>query len=268
MLNEQVHKKAEDSMKGKLQSRKRKILIWILSLTLLLSVIVGGCAIYVSDYYHADKEAITAFATEGEIEQRTLEDGSLAFLPEKSEMGLIFYPGGKVEYTAYIPLMRALAARGVLCILIEMPCHLAVLDMNAADGVQAAFPEIDCWYIGGHSLGGSMAALYVAKHETEFEGLILLASYSTADLSDSALTVLSIYGSEDGVMNREKYEKYKANLPVHLNETVIEGGCHAYFGMYGAQQGDGTPRIKAAEQIEQTAKTIVALTTLQPKEGE
>jgi len=260
-------KKTEASMKGKMQSRKRKILIWILSLSLSLAVIVGGCAIYVGDYYHADEEAIAAFAIEGEVEQRTLEDGSIVFLPEKSEAGLIFYPGGKVEHTAYVPLMRALAARGVLCVLIEMPCRLAVLDMNAADGVQDAFPEIDRWYIGGHSLGGSMAASYVAKHETEFEGLILLASYSTADLSDSALTVLSIYGSEDGVMNREKYESYKENLPADLSETVIEGGCHAYFGMYGAQIGDGVPRIETTDQIEQTVQTIVAQTILQPKEG-
>ena len=155
-------KKTGASMKEKMQSRKRKILIWILSLSLSLAVIVGGCAIYVGDYYRADEEAIAAFAIEGEIEQRTLEDGSIVFLPEKSEAGLIFYPGGKVEHTAYVPLMRALAARGVLCVLIEMPCRLAVLDMNAAEGLTETHPQVETWYIGGHSLGGSMAASYAA----------------------------------------------------------------------------------------------------------
>ena len=83
----------------------------------------------------------------------------------------------------------------------------------------------------------------------EYEGLILLGSYSTADLSDTDLDVLSIYGSEDKVLNREKYEENKSNLPDDFSEVVIEGGCHAYFGMYGAQDGDGTPTIQTTSRL-------------------
>ena len=132
--------------------------------------------------------------------------------------------------------------------------NLAVLDPSAADGIAEEHPEITEWYIGGHSLGGSMAASYIAKTEG-FSGLILLASYSTADVSH--LPVLSILGSEDGVMNREKYEKYKANLPESFSETVIEGGNHAGFGIYGEQEGDGKATITGAEQISLTADTIL-----------
>jgi N-succinyl-L-ornithine transcarbamylase len=102
-----------------------------------------------------------------------------------------------------------------------MPCNLAVLDVNAAFGIQERFPDVKHWYIGGHSLGGSMAASYLASHASDFEGLILLAAYSTADLSNTSLSILSIYGSEDGVMNRKKYEKYKTNLSDY-EEMVIE----------------------------------------------
>jgi pimeloyl-ACP methyl ester carboxylesterase len=102
------------------------------------------------------------------------------------------------------------------------------------------YPEIDEWYLGGHSLGGSMAASFLAENTDDFEGLILLGSYSTADIT---LPVLSIYGSKDNVLNREKYEKYKPNISESLTEFVIDGGCHAYFGMYGEQDGDGTPTI-------------------------
>ena len=135
-----------------------------------------------------------------------------------------------------------------------MPFNLAVLDMNAAKGMTEQYPEIDDWYIGGHSLGGSMAASFVADNSDDFEGLILLGSYSTTQI---ALPVLSIFGSEDKVMNREKYDKYKSNIDSSLTETVIEGGCHAYFGMYGAQDGDGTPSISNEEQINITVTEII-----------
>ena len=186
-------------------------------------------------------------------------NGTIVFEPEGATKGFIFYPGGKVEYTAYIPLMQACAENGILCVIVEMPFNLAVFDINAADGIQKEYPQIENWYIGGHSLGGSMAASYLEKHTNEYEGLILLGSYSTADLSDDELEVLSIYGSEDQVLNREKYNDNISNLPKNFKEIVIEGGCHAYFGMYGAQDGDGTPSITNEEQIQQTVEYIAQM---------
>ena len=72
-----------------------------------------------------------------------------------------------------------------------------------------------------------------------------------------------IYVSEDGVLNREKYEADRANLPQDTTETVIDGGCHAGFGSYGAQKGDGTPAISAEEQQQQTADALAAGMNLQ-----
>ena len=238
--------------------RKRKILIIIASVVLALAMIVGACAIYLGDYYRADHESIGAFLPQGATWKED-PDGTIIFAPEGATKGLIFYPGGKVEYTAYIPLMQACAEEGILCVLVEMPFHLAVLDVNAADGIQKEYPEIEDWYIGGHSLGGSMAASYIADHAEDYEGLILLGSYSTADLSDTDLDVLSVFGSEDKVMNREKYDENKSNLPNDFTEFVVDGGCHAYFGMYGAQDGDGTPTITNEEQIRITVENIVKM---------
>ena len=102
-----------------------------------------------------------------------------------------------------------------------------------------------------------MAASYLANHIDDYDGLILLGSYSTADLSKTGLDVLSVYGSEDKVMNRDKYDENKSNLPSDLIEVVIEGGCHAYFGFYGPQDGDGEPAISNEEQIAITAAHIL-----------
>ena len=233
---------------------KRRILIWTISVMLTIAITVGGCAIYVSDYYRADSVAIESFTASHSVRANESSDGFIVFEPIDPNAGFIFYPGGKVEYTAYIPLMSALAEKGVLCILIPMPFNLAVLDMNAAKGMTDKYPEIDNWYIGGHSLGGSMAASFVADNSDDFDGLILLGSYSTAEVT---LPVLSVYGSEDKVMNREKYDKYKTNISSSLTETVIDGGCHAYFGMYGAQDGDGMPSVSNEEQIHLTVEEII-----------
>lgn len=237
--------------------RKCKVLTIITSVVLALAIITGALAAYVNDYYRADQKAIEAFAPMHKVTIATLENGAMVFRPENATQGFIFYPGGKVAYTAYQPLMAACAEQGILCVLVEMPFNLAVLDINAADGIQAQFPEIEDWYIGGHSLGGSMAAAYLAEHIDDYRGLILLGSYSTADLSHEDIKVLSVYGSEDKVMNREKYLENKDNLPDGFSEIVIDGGCHAYFGMYGEQDGDGTPTISNEKQIMLTAEIVV-----------
>ena len=190
---------------------KHKKRIIALAVVLILCI---GCWTYVADYYHADETAIAAMASASDITVQ--QSGStLAFVPEQADTGFIFYPGGKVEYTAYAPLMRALAENGVLCVLTEMPLNLAVLDMNAADGIPEQYPQVTRWYIGGHSLGGSMAASHAAKNADRYEGLVLLASYSTADLTASSLDVISLYGSEDGVLNMENMLSTKSTcLPV------------------------------------------------------
>ena len=140
-----------------------------------------------------------------------------------------------------------------------MPLNLAVLNVNAAAGIPETYPQIEDWILAGHSLGGAMAASYAAGHTEQLDGLVLLAAYSTADLTQSGLAVLSMYGSEDGVLNREKYKGYKKNLPADTEEIVIEGGCHAYFGAYGEQKGDGDPAITREEQTAVTARAIAAL---------
>ena len=237
--------------------KKRTRIILSVCLAVLLVFGVGGYA-YVSDYYHADETALEAMAYQTDSVQ-TEQDGNVTwFVPENSTTGLIFYPGGKVEHTAYAPLMRACAENGILCALVRMPGNLAVLDANAADGLQQEHPEVTTWYIAGHSLGGAMAANYAAAHSENLAGLILLAAYSTKDLTGTPLRVLSVYGSEDGVMNQDSYEKNRANLPADTTEVVLDGGCHSQFGSYGSQDGDGIPTLSGEEQIWQTAEAITA----------
>ena len=236
-------------------SKKKKIAFGTVGALLVAAVL--WCVGYLNDYYKADLPAVESYEVLNEVSKKVLEDGTIVYVSEKADTGLIFYSGGKVEYTAYEPLMKALASEGIMSVLVEMPFHLAVFDVNAADGIHEQYPDITKWYIGGHSLGGSMAAVYLGNHDSDYEGLILLGSYSTEDLSQTSLKVLSVYGSEDKVLNTEKYVENKSNLPTDFTEVVLDGGCHAYFGMYGAQEGDGTPSISNEEQISLTVDAVM-----------
>ena len=103
-----------------------------------------------------------------------------------------------------------------------------------------------------------MAAQYASDHSGDIEGLLLCAAYSTEDLSGTELQVVSVYGSCDGVLNMQSYEKDKPNIP-QAEEDVIVGGCHSYFGDYGMQDGDGTPTITREQQMSRTADDRLAM---------
>jgi len=224
----------------------------LLAVCVALALVLGIGACF-SRGYEASPDALSA------MEAGAHNGHAQVFMPEEIRGGLIFYPGGLVDHRAYAPLMCLLRDRGILCLLVEMPLDLAVLDMKAADGLQELYPQVDRWLIGGHSLGGAMAASYVADHAQAYEGLVLLGAYSTADLSRTELNVLSVYGTQDGVLNREKYEECRRHYPQSFAEVVIDGGCHAYFGDYGEQKGDGLPAISREEQIRLTADAIAAM---------
>ncbi len=152
--------------------------------------------------------------------------------------------------------MHPLAEAGYEVFIVDMPFHLAVFDIDAADDIIENNPTIEHWYLSGHSLGAAMAASYVADNLDKIAGLILLAGYSTADISQSNLPVLAIYGSEDQVMDAEKVAEYRSNLPANTIEETILGGNHAQFGRYGEQDGDGQAEISIEEQLNNTITSI------------
>lgn len=247
---------------GNTVKKVRPIVKIALSLLGVLVLSGGVCAWYINDYYHVLPETAAVSAsvlneTSDPAPQirRTASKHWLTYGDTGWGRGLIFYPGAKVEEEAYGPLMEAFAAKQIFCIIVRMPGRLAVLDGNAADDVMKAYPQIDTWYLGGHSLGGAMAAAYAHDKSSRLSGLVLLAAYSTNPLPDD-LPVLSLYGSLDGVLDMDKYREYRGNLPLDTVEYVIEGGNHAGFGWYGEQKGDGEALIDPEVQWQITADTI------------
>jgi hypothetical protein len=209
----------------------------LLGLLILLMIITGIFFIYVSDYSHATDIAVSALNNDSTI--KVVGNFTILSPTEPTDTALIFYPGGKVEYSAYVPLLEKLSANGIVCVLVKMPFNLAVFNPTAADNIFALLPQIKNWYIGGHSLGGAMASNYASKHKNKLKGLILLGAYIYGDYSP--LNSLTLYGSNDGVLDKSK-------ITYTNNVVVINGGNHAGFGNYGLQHGDLAATISVDEQ--------------------
>ena len=110
------------------RTKTRRRLVWLTSIRLALALTVGGGVLYVSDYYPADLDAIAAFSADASVTRTALDGYGFAYRADRDvNAGFLFYPGGKVEHTAYEPLMVALASQGIFCVLIEMPFRLAIL---------------------------------------------------------------------------------------------------------------------------------------------
>ena len=242
--------------KRKLTKTEKRVVI-IMSLVVVLAAAGFAWVTYANDYYRATDVAKKAMLGNASVEVMETEDyvlfsknPAISYVGQGYGKGIVFYPGGKVDEKAYAPLLVELAEEGYEVYLIKMPAKLAILDMNAADRIFKEADYIEEWTMMGHSLGGAMAASFSASHDEEVEALVLLAAYSTEDLNGLDIDVYSFYGSEDKVLNMEKYEEYRSNFPEDVIEEVIEGGNHANYAHYGAQEGDGEASITRDEQQE------------------
>ncbi len=233
---------------------KKRTKIFLAILVVMLVAIGVATGIYANDYYRA--VGVDEYITSSDGVTVSPIDEGYFFDGPSEDSALIFYPGAKVEETAYASIMKSLAEQGVDCFLIKMPMKLAFLGMNKADNIRAKY-DYDNYYFAGHSLGGAMAANYAAAHLNDYAGLFLLAAYPTKDLTAAPFPVVFIYGDNDKVLNREKLKEGFTLVPADDKKVEIAGGNHAQFGSYGAQEGDGAAAITPEEQWQITIDTIL-----------
>ena len=222
--------------------RIRRILITILTAA---AVLICGFLVWTSFYYRADASASAVLREDMTIER----SGHSYLLPEDSDTAMIFYPGAKVETIAYLPILEQIRSEcGINVFLTEMPLHLAILDVNAANSVIASHPEIHHWIMSGHSMGGAMASDYASHHSDQIEKLILMGAYR--------------YGSYPADQTLILYGSLNSDLESHFGPedqiVRIEGGNHAQFGNYGKQKGDAEATISAEDQQRQAVAAIAS----------
>ena len=234
---------------------------WWWLLILVPAALGLGFVVWASNSLQPMPVALFALQSDDQVQVQT--EPWLEFRPmnESPSAGVIFYPGGKVDPRAYAPPMHQIAAQGYLAVIVPMPLNLAVLAPGKASQVMAAYPEIKDWIIGGHSLGGAMAAHFVKQNPTLLDGLFFWAAYPASgdDLSQMDLKVVSISGSLDGLATPDKIEASRVLLPADSIWIPIEGGNHAQFGWYGDQPGDNPAEISREEQQQIAIQAVLDL---------
>ncbi|MEK4743207.1 MULTISPECIES: alpha/beta hydrolase [unclassified Bacillus (in: firmicutes)] len=184
------------------------------------------------------------------------DEENIVFGQKDAKIGIVFYQGAKVEVESYSYLGEALAKDGHFVVMPKLPLNLAILGTNVVDSIIEKYPEVQKWYVAGHSMGGAMISKYAFHHEERVDGIILLGSYPADDFSTKLIPMLSIYGEVDGLATVEKIKNSKKLMSKNTTMHMIKGGNHANFGMYGEQKGDNSSLITSKAQRDETVKVI------------
>ncbi|MEQ3593652.1 alpha/beta hydrolase [Bacillus albus] len=219
--------------------------------SLLGILLIGSISFFVwSQFtYKPTKEALSL------VDDKKDED-NIVFGKNDTKIGVIFYQGAKVEAEAYSYLGEALAKDGHFVVMPKLPLNLAIFGINVVDSVMEQYPEVQKWYVAGHSMGGAMISKYAFQNEDKVDGIIFLGSYPADDFSTKSMPMLSIYGEVDALATVEKIENNKKFMSKNTTMHMIKGGNHAHFGMYGEQKGDNASLITPKTQQDETVKVI------------
>jgi hypothetical protein len=238
--------------------RRYKVIIAVL---IAVIVVLVGFVVWAETPQEPMPEAYAALKSDSDV--TVTIDRWLIFSPvnSSSNVGFIIYPGGRIDYRSYAPEAHALAARGYLAVVAPMLLNLAVFSENAANDIFASYPQISSWAIGGHSLGGTIAAQFCYDNPGKIKGLVLWAAYpeSGTNLITSNIFVTTIHGSEDGLVSSKQIQDSLTQLPPSTVRVEIAGGNHAQFGWYGAQQGDNAAKISRELQQSQIVNATLQL---------
>jgi hypothetical protein len=206
-------------------------------------------------------EATAALASTPDATFSQGDDGRLTWTPTAAEprTGLVLYTGGKVPLPAYAPAARDIAEAGFLVAIVPAPFNLAILDTTAAQAVIGDHAGVTSWAVGGHSLGGASAALFIDEHPGVVDGLVLWASYSSADLADDRVAVISSFGSLDPAAPDLTDPANVARLGPTVRFDTIEGGNHEQMGWYTGQPNDRPATISRQEQQDRIVTAAIEL---------
>lgn len=182
-------------------------------------------------------------------------DWGLEFLPSQPKGGLAFYPGARVEYTAYAPVLRAVAEAGYVVAMMQAPFGLAITRVNQAAAPIALHPNLP-WAVGGHSLGGVAASNYTQQNPN-LKALVLMASYPQTNLSASSLPTLALFGELDGLLGPEQARQESSKMPQGAEVVFVPGLNHSGYAAYGPQQGDLEATLPKDQAWNEVSRLVV-----------
>lgn len=224
----------------------KRLFVWLLA---ALLVVLTLSLLFLTTPYVGPDASVERLDADGNVSLQAVDGGYVIEPAEtETEAGLVFYPGARVAPSAYLDVVAPLAREANVTVVVpRMPLNLAIIDYgvartplatDAATEAMATKPEIERWYVGGHSLGGAMACRYANAESNRVDGLVLFGSYCDRDISDSGLSVVSVVGRDDTVMDWSRYQRGLDRLPSDTTTAELDGLNHSHFGSYSGQLGD------------------------------
>ncbi len=210
--------------------------------------------------FGASPTALQAMSSTAEVTVSSTATTITLWPARPSGAGLVFQPGARVDPRAYVGVLTPVAAAGHLVVIVKQPLGIALLASGASRSIIAEYPQVRAWAVGGHSLGGVVAAQDAAADPGRVRGLVLWAAYPVSSLAGRTdLAVTSVSGSADALATPQDIAAHRADLPPDTRYAVIDGAVHAYFGDYGEQPGDGIPTTDRAGAQHQIARATIDL---------
>lgn len=231
------------SMRTVVVANAKRVVVWMLVL-LVIGVTLGVAWAATPHQPRAGSVQAATDQTNVTIEERQGSYVIRETSDEPARVALVLYPGGHVDPEAYVPVLAPYVEHtGVRVYVPKMPFSLSVLDPDRAAAFRTQAPEIRTWYVGGHSLGGSMACQYASNNPDQVDGVVLFASYCDRSLNGTNLPTLQVLGSRDGVVTSAKATATDKYLPTNATVITIDGANHSQFGSYTGQQDDLSANI-------------------------
>ena len=241
-----------------LRGQAKRAGVWLGVLGLLA---VATALLWLGTPFHGTEAGIDAVDADDDVVVERTDGGGYVLRPpgNPTDVGVVFYPGARVHSDAYLTALAPLVREHHVTVVVpRMPLNFALLDHRAADTVRRTHPAVDRWYVGGHSLGGVAACRYAAGADGALAGLFLYASYCDVDLAGADLRVLSVTGTADTVLDRERYQDARDRLPDDARVVALEGLNHTQFGDYRGQAGDRDSTLSYAVAHDRLANVTLA----------
>ena len=229
-----------------MNKRIRKKKIW------MIAAIVIAVMLLVAAFFYTP-----ALPEAAEIAKQMKDvDGDLYFYGD-SGVGFIIYPGAKADERSYAYIAQQLNAEGHTAVIPNIPLHMSVWGPEQGLEIIEDNPEVEKWFLIGHSLGGLPISQIAAKQPEKLEGIAFVASLMICDLSDTDLSAIRITAEHDGVMPDKMMESNLDYLPENSTSVMIEGANHNQFGAYWHPGFDGKATITWKEQQDQMISLIL-----------
>lgn len=145
----------------------------IIIAVVIMSVLTFGVMWQQRYSRYADASPLSIASVTSDDDVQVEEGRYLTFRPINTEerLGVIVYPGAYLDIRGYAPILKRVAKAGYRVVVAPMPFDLAILAIDRAADIQAAYPEVLHWVVLGHSVGGTAAAAFAAGHPEAVDGV-------------------------------------------------------------------------------------------------